>query len=352
MRLEGFRALCWCLPAFNITLASLQHTQPEAQALTFVRKTIQLGPVQLDGFMLPDGHFRQGLGCTGRAIGRGHQRVSRIVSALLAGGANPLSRNESRGFLLPAAAGVDPLRCSESQRFPQATAAGSLDPMITVMGRPEKLLTLELAQKVWSYEARYAVRDAENTPNADPQLILQAAASQEMAWQLIDMLAGVSLERSYQEAFGVQDSRNQEDRLLDFFIDWNIGPYRVLFDREFQIQFKRVTGYDINSPNKCVKFIIANFFYNRLPAQVYEALMDLNPEGESGYRKHKHHQLLTDKAKLEVALPIISSLKAFMVQAPSGDVRFVNEAMDKLHPTQRGQRKKTSQARHAQMSWC
>lgn len=241
---------------------------------------------------------------------------------------------------------------SESQGFPQATAAASLPPVITVLGRPEKLLTLELAHKVWSYEARYAVRDAEKIPNADPQLILQAAASQEMAWQIIDMLAGTSLERSYQEAFGVQDSRSQEDRLLDFFIDWNIGRYRVLFDREFQIQFKRVTGHDINSPSKHVKFIIANFFYNRLPAQVYEAIMELNPVETGGHRKYKHHQLLSDNAKLQVALPIISSLKAFMVQAPSGDVRFVNEAMDKLHPTQRGQRTKTSQARHAQMSWC
>lgn len=314
-------------------MASLQHTQPEAQALTFVRKTIQLGPVQLDGFMLPDGQFRQGFRCTGRAIGRNHQRVSLIISRLLAAGAKPLP-------------------CNESQRFPQAAAASSHEPVITVLGRPEKLLTLELAQKVWSYEARYAVRDAEKIPNADPQLILQAAASQEMAWQIIDMLAGTSLERSYQEAFGVQDSRSQEDRLLDFFIDWNIGRYRVLFDREFQIQFKRVTGHDINSPSKHVKFIIANFFYNRLPAQVYEAIMELNPVEAGGHRKHKHHQLLSDDAKLQVALPIISSLKAFMVQAPSGDVRFVNEAMDKLHPTQRGQRKKTSQARHAQMSWC
>jgi hypothetical protein len=316
-----------------MTMAILQHTQPEAQALTFVRKTIPLGPAQLDGFMLPDGHFRQGLGSTGRAIGRDHRRVSRVITELLAPGAKALQGNESH---LEKA----------------STAPGSQEPVIKVVGRPESLLSLPFAQKVWSYEARYAVRDAERTPNADPRLIAQAAASQEMAWQLIDMLAGVSLERSYQEAFGVQDSRSQEDRLLDFFIDWNIGKYRVLFDREFQIQFKRVTGHDINSPSKHVKFIIANFFYNRLPAQVYEAIMELNPVEADGYRKHKHHQLLSDNAKLQVALPIISSLKAFMVQSPSGDVRFVNEAMDKLHPTQRGPRRKTSHARYNQMSWC
>ena len=241
---------------------------------------------------------------------------------------------------------------SESHLKIASTAAGSSEPVIKVIGRPESLLSLSFAQKVWSYEARYAVRDAERTPNANPGLIAQAAASQEMAWQLIDMLAGVSLERSYQEAFGVQDSRSQEDRLLDFFINWNIGKYRVLFDREFQIQFKRVTGHDINSPSKHVKFIIANFLYNRLPAEVYEAVMELNPEDANGRRKLKHHQLLSDKARLEVVLPIISSLKAFMIQAPPGDVRFVNEAMDRLHPTQRGPRKKTSQARHAQMAWC
>ena len=297
-------------------MTKIQHTQPEPQALTFVRKTIRLGPVEVDGFMLPNGEFRQGLRSTSRAIGTNHQRVSRIVLELVVAGAKALQGNES-------------------QAFPQAKTASSVEPVIKVVGRPESLLSLQFAQKVWSYEARHG-----------------DGASQEMAWQIIDTLAGVSLERSYQEAFGVQDSRSQEDRLLDFFIDWNIGKYRVLFDREFQIQFKRVTGHDINSPSQHVKFIIANFFYNRLPAQVYEAIMELNPVEADGYRKHKHHQLLSDNAKLQVALPIISSLKAFMVQAPSGDVRFVNEAMDKLHPTQRGQRKKTSQARYAQMSWC
>jgi hypothetical protein len=299
-----------------MTMASLQHTQPEPQALTFVRKTIRLGPVEVDGFMLPNGEFRQGLGSTGRVIGITHQRVSRLVSSLLAAGSKALQGNES-------------------QAFPQAKPAGSLDPVIKVVGRSESLLSLQFAQKVWSYEARHG-----------------DGASQEMAWQIIDTLAGVSLERSYQEAFGVQDSRSQADRLMDFFIDWNIGKYRVLFDREFQIQFKRVTNHDINSKSQHVKFIIANFLYNRLPAEVYEAIMDLNPVEENGYRKLKHHQLLTDNAKLEVVLPIISSLKAFMVQAPSGDVRFVNEAMDKLHPTQRGPRRKTSHARYNQMAWC
>lgn len=284
--------------------------------MTFVRKTIRLGPVEVDGFMLPNGEFRQGLRSTGRAIGRNHQRVSKIIGHL--GGA-----------------GVNTLPCNESQAFPQEKAAGSIEPVIKVVGRPESLLSLPFAQKVWSYEARYG-----------------DGASQEMAWQLIDTLAGVSLERSYQEAFGVEDTRNQEDRLLDFFIDWNIGPYRKLFDDQFQIQFKRVTGHDINSPSQHVKFIIANFLYNRLPAQVYEAIMDLNPVGGDGRRHHKHHQLITDKAKLEVVLPIISSLKAFMVQAPSGSVKYVNEQMDRLHPTQRGPRMKTSHARYNQMSWC
>lgn len=320
----------------------LQHTQPEAQAITFVRKTIQIGPVAVDGFMLPNGEFRQGLGSTGRAIGQNHQRVSRVVSRILDGqgapGVKALQGNEShagRGQRTAGtAAGSNALQRKGSASVEALKTAGS-EPIIKIVGRPESLLSLSFAQKVWSYEARHG-----------------DGASQDMAWQLIDTLAGVSLERSYQEAFGVEDSRSQKDRLLDFFIDWNIGPYRVLFDREFQIQFKRVTGHDINSKSQHVKFIIANFLYNRLPADVYEAIQELNPVGENGTRKYKHHQLLSDNAKRDVVVPIISSLKAFMVQAPSGDVRFVNEAMDKLHPTQRGRRQKTSAARYNQMSWC
>jgi hypothetical protein len=51
-------------------------------------------------------------------------------------------------------------------------------------------------------------------------------------------------------------------------------------------------------------------------------------------------------------MPIIQSLKAFMQMAPIGGVRFVNEQMDKMYPAQRGQRLKSSQRRHNQMSFC
>ena len=291
-------------------------TQPEPQALTFVRKTIKIAVIEVDGFMLQNGLFYQGLGSTGRAIGRNHQRVSRVVSEVLA-------------------AGPKPLPCNESQAFPQAKAAGSIEHVVRLSGRPESLLSLPLAYKVWAYEARHG-----------------DGASQEAAWELIDVLAGVSLERSYQEAFGVEDSRNQEDRLLDYFITLNIGKYKKLFDDQFQLEFKRVTGHDINSRSQHVKFIISNFFWNRLPAAVYEAIMDLNPIGEDGRRHYKHHQLLSDNARLEVALPIVSALKAFMVQTPAGCVRYVNEQMDLIHPTQRGARLKTSQARYLQRSFC
>jgi hypothetical protein len=311
-------------------------TQPEPQALTFVRKTIKIAVTEVDGFMLQNGLFYQGLRSTGRAINRNHQRVAFVVSQL-------------------SAAGVDALRGSESQGFAQASAAGNADPVVRLSNRPETLLSLSLAYRVWSYEARYAVRDAAKVsaePRKAAQLMAQAEASQEAAWQLIDTLAGVSLERSYQEAFGVQDSRNQEDRLLDYFITLNIGKYRKLFDDQFQLEFRRVTGHDINSPSRHVKFIIANFFWNRLPASVYEAIMDLNPVGDDGRRHYKHHQLLSDNAKLEVALPIVSALKAFMAQAPANCVRYVNEQMDLIHPAQRGPRAKTSQARHLQRSFC
>lgn len=319
-------------------MTNLQHTQPEPQSLTFVRKTIRIGPVDVEGFMLPNGEFRQGLASTGRAIGRSHQRVSRIVSGLLTAGADPLQGKGSRGFspLKPAGSKnlSDSLPASGSREL-QARQPVASDPVIKLVGRPESLLSLAFAQKVWSYEARYG-----------------EGVSQEMAWRIIDTLAGVSLERSYQEAFGVQDSRGQSDRLLDFFINWNIGPRRVLFDRQFQIQFKRVTGYDVNSPSGHVRFIISNFLWNRLPAEVYEAVMDLNPKTEDGRRKYRHLQFITEDAKLEVVVPIVSALRACLTHAPSGSVKSVNEQMDRLYPTQRGTRLRTSNMRFNQLAVC
>lgn len=294
-------------------------TQPEPQALTFVRKSIQIGPVTVDGFMMPNGEFRQGLRSTGRAIGRNHQFVSRLVSNQLAAGSDPLQRSQSQGVLAPKTAGIE----------------NFLDqPVIKVAGRPESLLSLPMAQSVWAHEARYG-----------------EGASQDMAWQLINTLAGVSLERSYQEAFGIQDSRNQQDRLLDYFLDLEIGPYRKLFDRHFQIHFKRVSGHDINSTSSHVKYIIANLLWNRLPSDVYETIMDLNPEDEDGKRKYKHHQLLSDNAKMEVVIPIVTACKALLMQAQPGDMKFVNYELDRLYPVQRGRRKRVSEKNYQQMRW-
>lgn len=294
-------------------------TQPEPQAITFVRKSIQIGPVTVDGFMMPNGEFRQGLRSTGRVIGRNHQWVSRLVSSQLAAGANALPGKESHA-----------VSCSKTARNENFAD----QPVIKVAGRPESLLSLPMAQSVWAHEARYGEE-----------------ASQDMAWQLINTLAGVSLERSYQEAFGIEDSRNQQDRLLDYFLDLEIGPYRKLFDRHFQIHFKRVAGHDINSTSSHVKYIISNLLWNRLPADVYETIMDLNPADETGKRKYKHHQLLSDNAKREVIIPIITAAKALLMQAAPGDMKFVNYELDRLYPVQRGRRKRVSENNYNQMRW-
>lgn len=294
-------------------------TQPEPQAITSVRKTIQIGPVTVDGFMMPNGEFRQGLRSTGRVIGRNHQWVSRLVSTQIAAGVNQLPGQESHA--------VSPQKTANNENFLTA-------PVIKVAGRSESLLSLPMAQSVWAYEARYGEGD-----------------QQEMAWQLINTLAGVSLERSYQEAFGITDTRNQQDRLLDYFLDLEIGPYRKLFDNVFQIQFKRVSGYDINSSAQHVKYIISNLLWNRLPADVYEAIMDLNPVDENGKRKYKHHQLISDNAKMEVIIPIVTAAKAFLLQAAPGDMKTVNYELDRLYPTQRGRRMRVSEKNFNQMRW-
>jgi hypothetical protein len=217
---------------------SLAH--PEPRTMTFVRKTIKIGPYEIDGFMMPNGEFRQGLSSTARAVGSNHQRVSRVIDNLLAAGANPLQRNESHAIT--------------GSKTADITKYGS-QPVLKLTGRPERLLSLPLAQAAWSYEARYG--DGE---------------SQEAAWEILEALASVSLERSFQEAFNVEDSRSQDERLIDYFVRLEIGKYRKLFPRQFQIEFKRVSKLDINSPSQAVKPMIANLIYDRLPADVYEVL--------------------------------------------------------------------------------
>jgi hypothetical protein len=274
--------------------------------MTFVRKSIRIGPYEIDGFMMPNGEFRQGLSSTGRAIGRNHQRVSKIVDNLLGAGSNPLQGNESHAILAKKGAG--------SQKY-------GLQPILRLTGRPERLLSLDLAQEVWGYEARYGEGE-----------------SQDRAWQILTALTSVSLERSFQEAFNVSDSRTQDQRLIDYFIDLNIGPYRKLFDEQFQIEFKRVSFHDINSPSRHVGRIITELLYNRLPAEVTECIHDINPANEDGRRQLKFHQLFSQDAKAEVIKPIVATAKAFLMQAPAGGMREVYHNLDSVYPPQRGSR--------------
>ena len=295
---------------------SLAH--PEPRTLTFVRKTISVGPYEIDGFMMPNGEFRQGLSSTGRVIQRDHKRVSRVIDDLLAPGVDPLQRNESHQ--------ITPLKAPGSDKYGQ-------QPVLKLTGRPERLLSLPLAQAVWSHEARYGDGD-----------------SQQAAWEILEALVSVSLERSFQEAFNVTDSRLQDERLIDYFVNLDIGTYRKLFPRQFQIQFKRVSGYDINSPSQCVKPMIANLIYDRLPAEVYEFLQEYNPADENGRRPHKHHQLLTDDARNEVVRPMIMACTAIMLKETN--LRQVNYQMDKIYPPQRGKRVKIGQKHHQQLHLC
>ena len=286
-------------------------THPEPEALTFVRKTISIGPYEVDGFMMPNGEFRQGLRSTGRVISTNHQRVSRIVSNLLAATPEALQGKESHSI--------------SSQKAATHQSFGA-KPVLVLTGRPERLLSLRFAQAVWNYEARYGEGE-----------------SQELAWELINALAGVSLERTYQEVFGVNDARNQKERLLEYFIDIDNMKYNKLWDSQTQLHFKRVTGYDLNQPGQHMKPMIANLFWNRLPAEVYETIQDLNPENETGARRYAHHQCLSDDARLNVAIPLMAAIKTLLMQAPAGDLKWVNYQLDKIYPVQRGVRIRRSQ---------
>lgn len=297
----------------------LQHfTQPEQQAITTIKRTIWIGPVQIDGFMMPNGEFRQGMKSTGRAIGHG------------ANGHKPVGR-----WLAQACPGANALQGSGSQGFPQQNCPGTDDSplVIRVTGRSESLLALDTVQEYWKWEARYG----------RPEI-------QDRAWELIDAMTAVSLERSYQEVFGVNDSRNQKDRLMDYFITLDIGPYRPMFGDKFAIDFKRVTGLEINSANRGVGAIMTDFFYSRLPAEVYQNLKDLNPHDSEGrWRVHKHHELLTKVAKENECKAMVAALRAHMSQ-PGATCKSVNEAMDRTYPANSGRRQKSSQARFLQAS--
>lgn len=114
-------------------------------------------------------------------------------------------------------------------------------------------------------------------------------------------LAKVGITALVDEATGYQFDRQRDElqQILAAYVAEELRPWVRAFPEEFFKQVHRI--YDWSYPPKGAKHprymgkFINKYIYDRLPPGVHEELRNRNPSDEKGYRKHKHHQFLTDE---------------------------------------------------------
>lgn len=279
---------------------------------------VPFGPVELEGYLLPDGEFRQSLKCTARALGmRSGVSLTRQVLPSLNQQAAPGENAVQDRDLAAESADSAPRHqiCEIDTNFSGPFAKAHTIDLTTVVA-------------VWGHIAR-----------SDSKYAHRAA-------QLLEIGARVSLEGAYREAFGMAaDGRSMEEQLLHAWLDLEALKRRPMIDRQFANDIQRVTGHNFYGKNPYMAIVVDELIWSRIPESVMEQMRDLNPvispmftkpDGTSvGYRRYAYAQLLSDEAFRGSVMPIATAAKAICAAAPDkrqGGYRWVLQALDRTFP--------------------
>lgn len=122
----------------------------------------------------------------------------------------------------------------------------------------------------------------------------------DQAQVLYDAFAKIGLTALIDEATGYQKVRPRDElrKLLEAYVAPEFLPWTKRFPDEFYREMFRLRGwsYDPLSVKRpiLVGKLTDHIIYKRLPPGVLEELKTRNPKDESGRRRKKHHQLLTE----------------------------------------------------------
>lgn len=113
---------------------------------------------------------------------------------------------------------------------------------------------------------------------------------------LVRALAQVGIIALIDESSGFQRERENDElqKLFTKFIAHELQPWVKRFPSEFFCHLKRF--YGLEEMKKTPLFfgtLINKWIYKELSPEIHEELKRLNPVTDSGYRQHRHHQLLT-----------------------------------------------------------
>lgn len=271
-------------------------------------KTIQFGPVELDGYMLETGEFRQSLRSTAAALGTTHHFVGRRVAEICGSACGKPGLLTQGGPSDTNGSGeVPPLnrtRAEPSQGLTSSiSGSGSEEQAVIIPVRTNlsgnfraMSINLPMVVEIWK------------------RIAMEGGPHSRQALELLGLSAVHSLERTYQEAFGVADARSTQDRLMDWAIRLDAGKHFPLFGGKFHKEFARVTGVAIG--HRYAQVCLAELVYHRLPPEIYETLKDINPADERGWRQFTHSQLMTDQMRTHMQ-GIVLAVTSQLASSPS-----------------------------------
>lgn len=167
--------------------------------------------------------------------------------------------------------------------------------------------------------------DARIVFNAD--LIIRSVAKVGII-ALVDEATGYNKEKTR--------AKNELQKFLSEFINQEAGVWVKTFDDTFFEDIYKMRNWTWAKTTARPSFIgkiINDIVYERIAPLVYEEIKKLNPKMESGNRRFKHHQFLTDEKGRPTLQKHLAILHSFAVASDYNWGKFMY-LLDKAHPKQ------------------
>lgn len=194
---------------------------------------------------------------------------------------------------------------SEAGGLPPFLAAANLAPFISedLRGMMEPIPYRPITGgRAYGYRAEILplVCDVYLEADAAGKLLKSQRPTAEICGILVRSLAKVGIIALVDEATGYQEIRARDElqRILEYYVQAELRPWMKTFPDDFFKEIYRLQGWEYrpgtSKRNQGVGKLVNKYVYEKLPPGVLEELCELNPVTTKGWRRHKHHQYLTE----------------------------------------------------------
>lgn len=137
--------------------------------------------------------------------------------------------------------------------------------------------------------------------------------------------------------FVKERERSELEKILAKYINEELRQWTKIFPDSFFEQAYKIHGWEYPKVKKnlhpsCLGNFINSYIYKKLPEGVLDQLKKMNPTNENGFRKHRHHQFLSENIGEEYLKKQITSVTTLMRASKNLDI--YKELAENVWPTQ------------------